>query len=177
MSNTRERVLTAVRSASEAMPTTSFSRNYRTSLEPSDSILELFIDRLLDYRATVIDLRLEVDADKIRTEIEAVLAERDIASVAVPVGLPDGLRPTCVPVVEDRGLTNSELDVTGASLTESAISVALSGTILLDVLAGSLTANARISSTSGAATLPSGRTGTIARSISVSERFQVVVMK
>lgn len=122
-----QRVTEAARGAADASPT----RDYRRSLGPDEDVLALLIDRLEDYRASVIDLRSSTDTSTVRAAVDQALRERGVTKVVVPVDFPLPLRPASH-VVEDRGLSNAELEDSGASITTSAAAVALSGTVLLD---------------------------------------------
>lgn len=106
-------------------------RNYRTTSDMAEAeLIELLVDRLEDYKAHV-DV---VDA----TGLPATIAERlkDATSYVIPHGIDE----TWVDAADTRRrvdvpgavLSVSELDETSAVLTSSAVSVAESGTIVLD---------------------------------------------
>lgn len=110
----------------EAVP-----RNYRTTSDMAEAeLIELLVDRLEDYKAHV-DV---VNA----TGLPATIAERlkDATSYVIPHGIDE----TWVDAADTRRrvdapgavLSVSELDETSAVLTSSAVSVAESGTIVLD---------------------------------------------
>ncbi len=138
----RDAVLGAVRSALGRGPGTpppapaDIPRAYRTTtgVAPgTPAALALLVDRLVDYRATVI--RCAPD------DLPATLADQlaDAGSVAVPPGLPDewldAVRGAGVTVVVDTAgdlLTPRQLDVTGAVLTACRVAMADTGTIVLD---------------------------------------------
>lgn len=137
----RDDVLAAVRRAlgrtRTAPPDTAtpVPRTYRgatgTAGAPTD--LDLLVERILDYRASV---RRCTAAD-----LPAVLAEelRGVATVVVP----PGLDPTWQPALREAGVTvlvdepgaplaQSVLDATGAALTACRVAVAETGTLVLD---------------------------------------------
>ncbi len=98
-------------------------RTYRARQGVGD--LELFGDRLRDYRATVHRASGSVGAD-----VTAILLGRRIGRVAVPDGFPATWLPDVELVQEPVSVT--ELDEVGAALTTCAIAVAETGTIVLD---------------------------------------------
>lgn len=111
-------------------------RGYRRAGQTDDDrarIVDLFVERVLDYRA-----RVERCApDELPARIAASLA--DAGSVVVPPGLDPAwlaaLAEAGVPVRHDEPgapLTNAELDATAAVLTTCRLAVALTGTIVLD---------------------------------------------
>ncbi|GGC18109.1 LutC/YkgG family protein [Cellulomonas carbonis] len=134
----RDAVLGAVRAAlADAEPAPTVPRAYRRAGErPSgdvDGLLDLLVDRLEDYRGTVVrcapgDVRVAVAA-----QLEGA------GSVVTPTGLPGewSSAPGDVGVevrVDDDAapLSHAELDSTGAVLTACRVAVAETGTIVLD---------------------------------------------
>lgn len=89
----------------------------------SAAVLELLRDRLVDYRATVVDAAGDVSA-----AIAGALDGID-GPVLVPTGLPDGWMPGGV---ADTGFSPAELDGFAAVVTGAAAACALTGTIALD---------------------------------------------
>ncbi len=89
----------------------------------SPAVLELLVDRLQDYKATVIDARDGVHA-AIRTALDGVTGP-----VLVPPGLPGGWWPEGV---VDAGFSPPELDGYAAVVTACAAACAVTGTIALD---------------------------------------------
>ncbi len=91
--------------------------------------IELFIENVVDYRATVV----AVTSGQEGTAIADAL--RGAASVVLPAGLepawtadlPDGIR-----LVTDDHLDNTALDGVAAVVTAAAVGVATTGTIVLD---------------------------------------------
>jgi len=100
-------------------------------------VVAQFMQRVIDYRAAVIDVREEPDGRVAigRAVTDAVLA-RGARAVVVSSDLPHDVRPVGVEVVEDTGLGVAELDAIDASVTSSAAAVASTGTILLNHLGG-----------------------------------------
>jgi L-lactate dehydrogenase complex protein LldG len=121
----REEILARVRSALTSRPAgvVEVDRGYRTAAErpTGAALLELFAERVADYRATV---RRCSPAD-LPAVLEEVLAGQ---RVVVPPEL-----PWSVPGAEvDSGQSALELDEVDAVLTCAALGVAVTGTIVLD---------------------------------------------
>jgi L-lactate dehydrogenase complex protein LldG len=104
---------------------------------PGVDVVAQFIERLIDYRAAIIDVREAPDGRSAigRAVTEAVIT-RGARSVVVDADLPVQMRPVGVEVIEDAGLGAAELDAIDASVTSSAAAVASTGTILLDHTGG-----------------------------------------
>jgi L-lactate dehydrogenase complex protein LldG len=106
---------------------------HRSGAHPAGApeLLALFRDRLVDYKATVLDAAEDGIADAVRT----ALAEAT-GHVVVPPGLPgswwpDGLTHRAHRVTDD-GLAPADLDAAAAVLTGCAAACAATGTIALD---------------------------------------------
>jgi L-lactate dehydrogenase complex protein LldG len=125
----REEVLARIRTANAAARATpgEVPREYRrTGAHPAGApeLIELLRDRLLDYRAAVLD----ATPDDVPAVVAAALAEHP-GPVLVPPGLPDGWCPDGVP---DRDFAPAELDGFAAVVTGCAAACAETGTIALD---------------------------------------------
>jgi L-lactate dehydrogenase complex protein LldG len=131
----RDEVLARVRKAlsyntSGTAPTV--GRDYRTtSPHPpgSEPLLDLFVQRVEDYRATV--ARCPEDNVSIGTAVRSALYARDVRSVIVPSGLPpwvdlDG------EIIDRPDLSAADLDRIDAVVTGCAVAIAETGTIVLD---------------------------------------------
>jgi L-lactate utilization protein LutC len=92
----------------------------------------LLIDRLVDYKARVLDLRTADGSAEIADAIGLTLGELGRASVVVHPDFPQNLRPTSLAIVEDHGLTHVQLDALDATLTTCSVAIAETGTIILD---------------------------------------------
>ncbi|WP_129337988.1 LutC/YkgG family protein [Cellulomonas endophytica] len=95
--------------------------------------LDLFVERLEDYRARVV----RVDEGGLRAALVAEL--RDAGPVAVPPGLPgpwvQALQEEGLELLvdhPDRPLTPAQLDGAGAVLTAARVGIAETGTVVLD---------------------------------------------
>ena len=93
----------------------------------STELMELLVDRLVDYKATV----LESDPDGLPDAIARGLADAGVdGRVLVPAGLPAGWCPDGVP--DEPGFGPNDLDGFAAVVTASAATCAQTGTIALD---------------------------------------------
>ncbi|WP_199036412.1 LutC/YkgG family protein [Glycomyces salinus] len=120
--NAKEEILARIgRALDGTEETVEVPRRYRRSLDEGTDVVELLIDRLVDYKANV-HHGLE--------SIEAALGEAK--KVVVPADLPAGWRRGGAEYIEDDALATDELDGMDAVLTGCAAAVAVSGTIMLD---------------------------------------------
>ncbi len=119
----REEILGRIRTAlaDKAAPV-SVPRDYRQGTGAGD--LDLFVERVADYRATV----------HRGSTVDAILAGRGIARVIVPDGFPDRWLPTVEVIREPVDI--GTLDEVGGVVTTCAVAVAETGTIVLDASAG-----------------------------------------
>src|SRR6185437_7726848 len=122
----RDDILGRIRTALADRPVPApIARDYRTAGSTTADI-EQFVDRLVDYRATV----HRCDPEVVAARLTEILGERARARVVVPDGFPPGWRPS-VEIV-DEPVTTAELDDISAVLTTCAIAIAETGTIVLD---------------------------------------------
>jgi L-lactate dehydrogenase complex protein LldG len=134
----RDEVLARISSAHRAAPPPNLSyeaitRDYRTSSELSrEALIELLIDRLVDYRALV----RQCSPDDLAGTIAAALAERGARTVVVPPGLdPSWTANASVSLLTDteaEHLSVSQLDNADGVITSCAVAVAETGTLILD---------------------------------------------
>jgi len=132
----REEVLARVRTATGGGPAPPPpAREYRTADHPAvggEELLELLVDRLVDYRALI---RRSTTA-MVAATVVAALTERGARRVAVPDGiLPAGLErlePGIELVGDDPPLSPAQLDGLDGVLTGCAVAIAETGTIVLD---------------------------------------------
>jgi L-lactate dehydrogenase complex protein LldG len=135
--NAREEVLGRIRTAvgGGAAPAP-VARDYRTADQPrdlaADELLELLVDRLVDYRAQV----RRSTTSLVAASVVAALTERGAHRIAVPEGiLPAGLdrlEPGIELVGDDPPLSAAQLDGLDGVLTGCAVAIAETGTIVLD---------------------------------------------
>jgi L-lactate dehydrogenase complex protein LldG len=135
--NAREEILGRIRTAvADGAAPPPVARDYRTAETPrdlgADELLELLVDRLVDYRALV---RRSTTA-MVAASVLAALTERGARRMAVPDGiLPAGLdrlEPGIELVGDDPPLTAAQLDGLDGVLTGCAVAIAETGTIVLD---------------------------------------------
>ncbi|WP_436499240.1 LutC/YkgG family protein [Actinokineospora sp. HUAS TT18] len=122
----REEILGRVRKALSDLPagTVEVSREYETSL-PGVDLVELFAERVDDYRAKVV----RIPADTLPAAIAAELAAAGVRRVVAPLDLPAGWVPGAI---VDSPLSVSELDTMDGVVTGCAVGIAETGTIVLD---------------------------------------------
>jgi L-lactate dehydrogenase complex protein LldG len=123
----RDEVLGRVRRAlSGAASAPAVTRVYRDAPRlDGDELLALLVERVTDYRATVV--RCGPD------DVERTVAESLDGARAV---VPDDLPWTVDGAVPDTGLSAAELDRVDAVVTGAAVGIAVTGTIVLDHSAG-----------------------------------------
>ena len=131
--NAREEVLARIRAANAAARPTpgEIPRDYRhTGAHPQGSaaLIELLRDRLVDYRASVLDATPDSGPDGMPAAIATALADVT-GPVLVPPGLPEDW---CPEGVVDSGFGPAELDRFAAVVTGCAAACAETGTIALD---------------------------------------------
>ena len=135
--NAREEILGRIRTAvADGAAPPPVARDYRTAETPrdlgADELLELLVDRLVDYRALV----RRSTTSMVAASVLAALTERGARRVAVPDGiLPKGLdrlEPGIELVGDDPSLTAAQLDGLDGVLTGCAVAIAETGTIVLD---------------------------------------------
>jgi L-lactate dehydrogenase complex protein LldG len=134
----REEILGRIRIALADRPVPSpVQRDYRpagsSTLDPAE-LLERFVDRLVDYKASVHRCTSAAAA----ATIGSVLADRGIERLLVATGFPGELltEVTAEQVGDEPPLSTAELDRVDGVLTTCAVAVAETGTIVLDAGAG-----------------------------------------
>lgn len=123
----RDVMLERVRQAVAGTVPAPIPRTYATEgSTPHAGVVEAFVERVRDYRATVVQTS---DAAAAAAE---VLAAQGARRIGIPRDLDERLRPTGVELVEDEGLSSLELDGLDGALTTCAAACAVTGTIALD---------------------------------------------
>lgn len=108
-------------------------RKYRREVtRPREVILELLVDRLLDYDARVVRA-IHVD---VSTVAARMLAERKAKRMVVPRGLAAEWLPDGIEFVTDEGLSYAELDAFDGVMTGATLAIAETGTVVLQGVAG-----------------------------------------
>jgi len=131
MEDARAAVLARVRSSLADRPApVAIPRDYERSLPPGTDIIELFVERVRDYRATV----HPTSAAGLPASIAAVLTARGATRLATPARIPDawlaGIQVERV--VDDPPLAFADLDRLDGVITGCAVAIAETGTIVLD---------------------------------------------
>jgi L-lactate dehydrogenase complex protein LldG len=122
MTNAREEILERVRVALAG--TAAMARPPIPAGSAPDDVVALFADRIADYRATV----ERCTRRQLGARLEAALADLPAGRVVVPPGL-----SVAVPdAVVDDNLSAAELDSCAAVVTDAAVGIAETGTIVLD---------------------------------------------
>jgi L-lactate dehydrogenase complex protein LldG len=137
VSSGRDEVLARIRGALGEDPTApSVPRNYRQGGEHEPgaaALVAMLVDRLEDYRATVI--RVESQDDRaIGEAVARTLSLREISQVITPPGTPrEWMSSSLAEVIVDDGSIDARgLDAIPAVVTGSVVSIAETGTIVLD---------------------------------------------
>jgi L-lactate dehydrogenase complex protein LldG len=132
----RDEVLARIRAAisGPVAAESAVPREYRTGSDASiDEVIEQFVDRLVDYKATV----HHTDNAGLGTTLSSVLSSD--GSVVLPPGVPAEWRTACSDAVQlvlidgdPDPLTAAQLDEIGAVVTGCRVAIAETGTIVLD---------------------------------------------
>jgi L-lactate dehydrogenase complex protein LldG len=130
----REEVLGRIRTALGATraPVPAVVRNYRTTDgRPAGELLDLLVDRLEDYKASVLRCAPDAIAETVAAALETGLNPGwRPEDVVVPPGLPQAWRPHGVS--EDDGRPAVQLAAYEAAVTGVAVAIAETGTLVLD---------------------------------------------
>ncbi|NYF80968.1 LutC/YkgG family protein [Granulicella arctica] len=104
----------------------------RAASHERGEVLELLVERLIDYDAHVVVVRPEGVTDAVKSLLEA----RGVRQLLVPVGMPDGVLPEGFAFVVDAGFGASELDAFDGVVTMATVAIAETGTVVLQNAAG-----------------------------------------
>ena len=126
-------ILERIRAAlADAPAPVTIPRDYEQSVPADLDIVERFVERAADYRATV----RRAHAADLRAAIATILTAHNVHRLVVPDGVPDGwLRMTgsgVEAVRDDPPLGHPELDAVDGVLTGCAVAIAETGTIVRD---------------------------------------------
>ena len=133
MTDAREAVLGRIRAALAAAPAapSPVPRDYEVALAHDVDLVGLFAERVADYRATI----HRSDAAGLPAAIARILAGWDARTVVVPDDIPAAWLGGATAVVSLRDtppLTKAQLDAADAVVTDAAVGIAETGTIVLD---------------------------------------------
>ncbi len=99
----------------------------RTATRDREGVLELLVDRLLDYDANVV----RVGRHEVQESVSRMLTARGVRRLVVPAGMiPENL-PGGFEFVADEGFSAAELDAFDGVVTESTLAIAETGTVVL----------------------------------------------
>jgi L-lactate dehydrogenase complex protein LldG len=105
-------------------------REYETTFARGTDVVELFRERVSDYRATV----HQATTETLPSVIADVIAARGARRLAAPAGVPGAWldRSNVERVADDPPLSWSDLDAIDGVVTGCAVAIAETGTIVLD---------------------------------------------
>lgn len=128
MTTGREAILARVRSAlADRPPAPVVPRDYcLQGTRDATAVLDLFVDRVRDYEATVV-----VTSDA-RVAATAAFAAANARRVGIAPDLVHALRPVGLELIEDHLISPPQLDALDGALTTCANGCAETGTIALD---------------------------------------------
>lgn len=123
MSSSRADILTRINTALVGMTVPHVDRRYDTSLALSHAeLLDLFEDRILDYKATF------TRSTNVAISITNILAEHGLRNVLIPAGL----SAEWAMGTTDFNLSSEQLDQFDCVITASELGIATTGTIILN---------------------------------------------
>ncbi|MCW2952389.1 MAG: hypothetical protein JWQ48_1559 [Conexibacter sp.] len=132
----REAILSRVRAslrdvpAAETSDDVAVARDYRRAGRLArEAVVGLFAERCADYRAHVTRV---AEPAELPAAITAALRARDARHVAIASGVPHAWRVDGVRWYEDDGLGHGQLDALDGVLSDCAVAIAETGTIVLD---------------------------------------------
>jgi len=135
VSDARDSILARISSALRDVPSSekaddlTIDRAYRMVDTASHSeLLQLFIERVSEYKATV----HRVAPGDLPRAIAEICKTRGVKRLVVPADLAPEWEPPGVALAREPGLTNEELENSDGVLTASALGIAQTGTIVLD---------------------------------------------
>ena len=129
----RDEVLGRIRTAlgTDRVPLPEVARDYRTTDgRPVAELLDVLVDRLEDYKATVLRCAPSEVARTVTTALRTALGEHLPGDVVLAPGLPADWRPDGA--VEDDGRPAVALAGYAATVTGVSVAVAETGTLVLD---------------------------------------------
>jgi L-lactate dehydrogenase complex protein LldG len=135
MSAAREEILRRIRGALDDVPAgetaadVPVARDYRHGRDlGGPALVDLLAERVADYAAEV----RRVAAPQLGDAVSTACTDMGLGRVVVPPGLPEAWRPRGVELLEDEGLSASELDAVDGAVTGCSVAIAETGTLVLD---------------------------------------------
>jgi L-lactate dehydrogenase complex protein LldG len=95
---------------------------------PGIDTSSLFVERVEDYRATVV----RIATDQVAVRAAEFLNEHGIARLVLPPGLPESWVPVGAELVDGSAASNEDLERADGVMTGCAVAIAPTGTIVLD---------------------------------------------
>jgi L-lactate dehydrogenase complex protein LldG len=127
MSDARSEILARIAAISRA-PQAAPERTYRTAgIRAPDAVVDLFCERVADYRAEVRRCSPESAAD----EIAKLATAHGAARFGIPAGLKAEWRPAGCELLPDSSLDIAGLDSLDGAITGCSVAIAETGTIVL----------------------------------------------
>jgi L-lactate dehydrogenase complex protein LldG len=134
-SSSRDRILGRIRHALRDIPAAetpgdvTVAREYRMSdTMPHEQVIEQFLEKVAEYRATV----HRVSTSELAERIASCLASRGVTNLVTPADVPDDWVPAGVHRLRDPGLSYTDLDTSDGVMTGCVLGIAQTGTIVLD---------------------------------------------
>ena len=131
----REAVLNAIRQSLQDVPTSekpedvTVLRDYcLVDTQPRSHIIELFIDRLVDYKAAV----TRVKPAELAAAVATACSQRGVHKLVIPADIPAEWLPAGLSLMREPGLTQDDLEASQGVLTGCKLGIAQTGTIVLD---------------------------------------------
>ena len=121
MTTARAEVLALIRAVDRTPPPAVVRGYRRTGSLSHEARVELFAERVADYRAEV----------RVVEDVAGAVASICAGRVGIPPGLPREWRPAATDLVEDEDLSARELDALDGVVTGCTVAVAETGTIIL----------------------------------------------
>jgi L-lactate dehydrogenase complex protein LldG len=123
MTTSREDILKRIDAAKLGMDATPPVRTYVTDSKLSrEELIDLLEDRIVDYKATF------TRTTDVAATIASLVAQHNLEKIVIPAGLPAHWASG----VKDVELSSADLDQFDAVITSSEVSIAVTGTIILN---------------------------------------------
>lgn len=121
--SSRDDILKRIDSAKLGMDSTPPARNYATDSKLSrEELIDLLEDRIIDYKATF------TRTTDVASTIAALISQHNLEKIVIPSGLPTEWAQGTT----DVELSSADLDKFDAVITSSEVSIAVTGTIILN---------------------------------------------
>jgi len=123
MTSSREDILKRIDAAKLGMDASAPNRAYVTDSKLSrEELIDLLEDRIIDYKATF------TRTTDVAETIAALVAQHNLEKIVIPAGLP----ASWASGTKDVELSSADLDQFDAVITASEVSIAVTGTIVLN---------------------------------------------